>query len=325
MLWIGTRPASETHPFAKALNGGVGYAQVHAARPDDPPFRRSTWLRANPGLSHFPDLEKVIRTEAKRAKADGSRLTSFQSLRLNMGTSDVAESLLLPANTWARCEGEAEAVGPYILGLGLDLGGSYAQSAACAYWPSSGRLDAFAVFPAMPDLVERGLFDGVGPLYTECARRGELMVMGQRTTDIPALLEAALARWGTPAAVVSDRYRIVELRPHLEAVHFPKTTQLVERGQGYRDGSSDVRSFRRAMMDGHVTPVKSLLLRSSMAEARTVSDPAGNAKLAKGGEGGRRERARDDSVAAAILAVSVGQRGRAKADGNGSPTHAVVG
>ncbi len=28
LLWIGTRPASETHPFAKALGGGVGYAQV---------------------------------------------------------------------------------------------------------------------------------------------------------------------------------------------------------------------------------------------------------------------------------------------------------
>ena len=209
--------------------------------------------------------------------ADASRLASFKALRLNMGTSDVAESLLLPADTWARCEGEALPAGPYI--LGLDLGGSYAQSAASAYWPHTGRLDAFAVFPAMPDLVERGLFDGVGPLYTECARRGELMVMGQRTTDIPALLEAALARWGTPAAVVSDRYRIVELRPHLEAVHFPKTTQLVERGMGYKDGSEDVRAFRRAALDGNVTPVKSLLLRSSMAEARTISDPCACRKL----------------------------------------------
>ena len=97
-----------------------------------------------------------------------------------------------------------------------------------------------------------------------------------------------------------------------------------ERGQGYRDGGEDVRAFRRAAMDGRVTPVKSLLLRSSMAEARTISDPSGNAKLAKGGEGGRRERARDDAVAAAILAVSVGQRGRAKTNGAG-PSHAVVG
>ena len=44
-----------------------------------------------------------------------------------------------------------------------------------------------------------------------------------------------------------------------------------------------------------------------MSEAVTISDPAGNAKLAKQGEGGRRVRARDD-IAAAILAVSLGIR-----------------
>ena len=36
-----------------------------------------------------------------------------------------------------------------------------------------------------------------------------------------------------------------------------------------------------------------------------LSDPAGNSKLAKGSEGGRRLRARDDAAAAAILAVGL--------------------
>ena len=45
-----------------------------------------------------------------------------------------------------------------------------------------------------------------------------------------------------------------------------------------------------------------------MAEARTVSDPAGNAKLAKASQGGRRLRARDDAACAAILAVAEGVR-----------------
>ena len=48
-----------------------------------------------------------------------------------------------------------------------------------------------------------------------------------------------------------------------------------------------------------------------MAEARTISDPAGNAKLSKGSQGGRRVRARDDAAtaaAAAILAVAAGYR-----------------
>ena len=41
----------------------------------------------------------------------------------------------------------------------------------------------------------------------------------------------------------------------------------------------DVRAFRRACADGRVTPAPSLLQRSAIAEARTISDPAGNAKL----------------------------------------------
>jgi len=77
---------------------------------------------------------------------------------------------------------------------------------------------------------------------------------------------------------------------------------------GYADGGADVRAFRRACADGRVTPASSLLLRSAMAEARTISDPAGNAKLSKGSQGGRRLRARDDAAAAAVLAVSAGVR-----------------
>ena len=39
-----------------------------------------------------------------------------------------------------------------------------------------------------------------------------------------------------------------------------------------------------------------------------MSDPSGNEKLAKAAEGGRRVRAKDDAVAAAILAVAEGRR-----------------
>ena len=83
---------------------------------------------------------------------------------------------------------------------------------------------------------------------------------------------------------------------------------FVTRGQGFKDGSEDVRGFVAGCLDGKVRPAKSLLLRSAMAEARTVSDPAGNRKLSRKGEGGRRQLARDDAAAAAILAVAEGIR-----------------
>ena len=62
-----------------------------------------------------------------------------------------------------------------------------------------------------------------------------------------------------------------------------------------------------AVLDGQVRPRPSVLLRAAMSGARLVTDPAGNAKLVKGGEG-RKARARDDAVAAAILAVAEGRR-----------------
>lgn len=62
------------------------------------------------------------------------------------------------------------------------------------------------------------------------------------------------------------------------------------------------------MLGDVVRPAESLLLTAAMAEARVVTDPAGNAKLSKGSEGGRRVRARDDAAAAAILAVAAGHR-----------------
>ena len=139
------------------------------------------------------------------------------------------------------------------------------------------------------------------------ADRGELVVAGGHVSDVRRLLSEALTRWGKPAAVVCDRWRAAELRQHLDALRFP-TAQLVVRGQGYKDGGEDVRQFRAAVLGGHVRPADSLLLTAAMSEARVAVDRAGNAKLAKGSQRGRRQRARDDAAAAAILGVAAGFR-----------------
>ena len=304
-LALGTRPDSETHWFSKLLAGGADYAQQHAARPDDPPFQKRTWARANPSLAHLPDLESAIRREAAKARLDPAQLASFESLRLNLGTSDVERSMLLSADVWKRIEGQAERSGRPV--WGVDLGTSAAQSVVSAFWPESGRLECLAAFPNEPDLRERGLADGVGNLYSECHRRGELIQTGGAAVDIAALLRAARDAFGVPAGISADRWREAELRDSLKAVGLP-VSRLELRGMGFKDGAEDVRAFRRAALEGRITPIPALLLTAAMAEARTVSDPAGNAKLAKGTEGGRRLRARDDAAAAAILAVGMASR-----------------
>ena len=302
---LGTRPAAPEHWFAKALAGGADYAQCHAARESDPPFQVRTWRKANPSLAYMPDLEAAIRTEAGEARRDPALLAAFRALRLNLGTADTEVAVLLDPGLWAECEGEAALSGPVV--WGVDLGTSAAQSAIAAFAPETGALQCLAAFPESPSLDERGLRDGVGALYRECARRGELLTLGGRSVDIPALLRAALDRFGRPARVVADRWREAELRDALDKAGVPPAA-LEVRGMGFQDGAADVRAFRRSCADGKVTPAPSLLLRSAMAEARTVSDPAGNAKLSKGSQGGRRLRARDDAAAAAVLAVAAGVR-----------------
>ena len=307
-MWIGTRPALDEHPFQRALDGhGVGFRMCYAAPKDAAPFRLATWRRANPSLPHMPDLEAVIRQEAADARRDPGALASFRALRLNQGVADTVSSVLVDADAWRASMGlPAPGVRATEYCLGLDLGQNAAMSAASAYF-RTGELEACAVFPELPGLAERGLADGVGGLYLDMARRGELIQAGRRVSDVGALLREALRRWGRPVAIVCDRWRVAELKQHLEAVRFP-LADLVERGQGFKDGGQDVRDLRAAVLSNQVRPASNLLLTAAMVEARAVGDPAGNWKLAKHAQGGRRVLARDDAAAAAVLAVAVGRR-----------------
>ena len=320
LIALGTRPADPSHWFETMLAGGCDYAQSHHAREGDPPFQRRTWLRANPSLPIMPALERRIRKEAADAKRDPSLLAGFQALRLNTGTSDVLQSTLLDAGVWQAAEGDAERRGPFV--LGIDLGGSASMSAAAAYWPTSGRLDCFGVFPREPDLRERGLRDGCGRLYQDMFRRGELAIAGGRVADVAGLLAEVVKRWGAPAAITCDRWRVNELRDALDAARFPRCP-LIERGQGFKDGGEDVADFRTATLRGRVVPVRSLLMRSAMGECRVTMDAAGNAKIAKYGAG-KRSRGRDDAACAAVLAIAVGER-RARSAPRRPLRSAVVG
>ena len=320
LIALGTRADDDSHWFGRMLAGvGTDYAQCHAAREKDPKFHRRTWKRANPSLDFMPHLEARIRKEAAEAKQDPALMAAFCALRLNQGVADTEQQHLLDPGTWARVELDVlEPEGRYV--LGLDLGGSAAMSSAAGYWPQCGRLEAVAVFSEQPALLERGMADGVGRLYVDMHARGELFTAGQYVADVRALLAECLRRWGPPAALTADRYREAELRQTLEAMSFP-VVPLVLRGQGFVDGGQDVRAFRRAVGGGRVRPIISLLLRSAMSAARTTTDPAGNAKLAKQTQGGRRAYARDDAAAASILAVALGEKGGGASD---EPIRAVL-
>ena len=308
-IGIGTRPLEGMeHPFLDLL-AEADYVQAHQCVKDkDGDFQRRSWEKACPSLKNgaMPDLLQTVRREAARAKKNPNELASFRALRLNMGTAPVNRSHLIDPDLWRTCEvDEPERAGGYVLALDLSDGAS--MCGAAGYWPASSTMEVLAAFPRQPDLATRGARDGVGGLYQKCEKEGTLFTTPGLAVDIPALLRRVLAEWGRPSVIVADRYREKDLRQCLQQQGFPWTI-LVLRGMGFYHGAEDVRAFRRAALDGKIKARRSLLIRSALSESVTVSDPAGNEKLAKGVEGGRRKRARDDVAAAAVAAIGEGQR-----------------
>ena len=308
-IFIGTRPASDSHFFARLLEESDPsvYAQTHAAGLDDPPFAVKTWRAANPALTYgLPDIE-TLRAEARLAKRDPAELATFRSLRLNQGTSEVESRMLIDALTWREVETEGLPPREGPVAFGIDLGGTAAFSACAAYWPRSGRLEGFVSCGTDPELSQRALADGVSGVYEAMRDAGELLQLGGRVVPVGPFLAEAVKRYGHPRALVADRWRAGELEDGVRAARLalPEPTW---RGQGWRDGAQDVRAFRAAVLEGKVAAPVSLAMRSALSEAKVVADSAANEKLAKAGEGQHRRRGRDDLAAAIVLAVAEGTR-----------------
>ena len=304
LLMIGTRPADETHPFAVALQQ-ADYCQVHAAKPDEPLFQRRTWKRANPGLDHMPDLEAAIRREAKAAKQDPALLAQFKALRLNLGTHDTARDLLVTPEAWRELLAMPDAPAEGVTVWGVDLGSGQAMSAVACCW-ASGRVETLAAFGSHPPLDQRALQDGAGGLYRAAQDAGELIISDRRVPDVAALFRAAEARFGgRPARIVVDRWRLAELRDALDDTSWQAVPVIVARPriQGRLRRREGMALRRRRTPDQSRAAVR-IAHGRALAEAVTMSDPAGNEKLAKGSESGRRMRAKDDCAAAAVLATA---------------------
>jgi phage terminase large subunit-like protein len=181
------------------------------------------------------------------------------------------------------------------------------MSASAFYWPDTSRLEIYGTFPSEPSLLNRGLGDGVGDRYARMAERGELTTIGARTVPVAAWMAQEWRRieGENVAAVVADRYKMSELAEAFQKAGI--NAPVIWRGMGFKDGSEDIERFRRAVFDGAVRTTESLLMRSAIADAVCLRDPAANVKLAKA-----RSTGRIDPVAAAVLAVAEGVRRRAR-------------
>ena len=308
VIYIGTlAPAKDGWWHARIEGGSTGSTYVQVLKGKHEKWDQWTEIkRVNPLTVIAPAFRKRLLEERNAARADSRLKARFLSYRLNVPTAD-ENTLLVSAEDWRACEVDElpEASGPMV--LGVDLSSGYAMSAAAAYWPATGRLQGLCAFPSEPGLKERGERDSVADLYQRMADRQELIVTEGRTVNVGQLLHEALSEFGRPTAVVCDRWRLNELKDGLEVTGIPPGI-VITRGMGWQDGSEDVRGFQRGVKEGRIRTPVSLAARSAFNGAVTVSDPAGNLKLAKKSEGHRRQGHKDDLAAAIVLAVGTGLR-----------------
>lgn len=313
LIAIGTRPVGGDHWFARLLDSPmVGcVSRSYAAPVNVDVTDRDAWLAANPSLRFMPELRRAIATEAQQCTKNPSLLPAFSALRLNQGVHD-SDTIrrLVNVQDWKACleKGPGERQGPCV--WGVDLGGSAALSAVACYWPETGRLEVRAACGSDPDPMVRGTRDGVGDLYLRAIKQGKLRVDDGRIPNVRRLLYWTLGDVEeAPVAIVADRWRMAELQD--AAMSIPELTfiDVVARGQGFKDGAEDVRRFQDAVLTRRIRPEgRHSLLEASIAEAVIVLDPSANAKLAKHQEGKKKATARDDLVAASILAVAHARR-----------------
>ena len=166
--------------------------------------------------------------------------------------------------------------------VGYDLGSSKSMSAFTVIF-DNGRLEAWCAFPGTPSLAERGRDDSVGGLYTDMEKAGELRVYAGRITPVGEFLKDCAARIKGVRVLAAgcDRYRQAEARQSFEESQI--SWPLVFRGTGssqIADGSADVRSFQRMVLERRIYSPKTIVIPSALRESEVVRRD-NNPKLSK--------------------------------------------
>ena len=306
VVYIGTLAPSVLGWWHDLVNGGsYGSTYVQALRGD--PDKWDDWReiqRCNPLSKIDAGFRKKLRQELADARADTRLKARFLSYRLNVPSGDES-TMLLAVDDWQRVIARpvAERVGKPI--VGVDLGGGRAFSAAVAIW-RTGRVEALAVAPGIPDISELEIRDRVPRgTYQTLIDDGTLTVAhGLRVQPPRQLVEMILADWGSPARIICDRFRESELRDATKGIN------IESRITRWSEAAADIRALRKLCADGpfSVSELSRGLIASGLSVATVKSDDQGNTRLVKS----KNNTARDDVPAAWLLAAGAYSRAMSK-------------
>ena len=319
VLLIGTLSPSISGWWHDIIDAGSNSTTFVMALKGDPAKwdRWSEIRRCNPLTAISAPFRKKLIQERDEARKDTRLKGRFLSYRLNCPSADESSVLLTVADYESMVKRPVpERIGRPV--VGVDLGGSRAWSAALALY-RNGRIECRAVAPGIPSLSAQEDRDRVSKgTYQKLADEGVLVcATGLRVPTPTQLVSLIQSTWGRPASVISDRFRLDELRDT------GISCRVVPRITRWSEASFDIRSLRAKVKDGPfaVAECSRSLLEASLAVAVVKSDDQGSVRLVKRTSNNE---ARDDVAAAFTLAAGAYARSVERTPEVGKPLHMVV-
>ena len=307
-LYIGTIAPSRAGWWADMVTAREQPPDRHITLLQGDPKRWKEWReirRCNPLTAVSEEFRRKLLRERDEALRDPGAKARFLSYRLNLPTADESE-VLLTVEDWQRvC---ARPVPPPFGRplVAVDLGGGRSWSAAVAIW-ESGRAEALAVAPGLPDLGEQERRDRVDAgTYRALAEAGLLRVAeGLRVQPPGELWRAVLDAWGRPVRLLCDRFRAPELADAVSGA-----VPIEARVSRWSEAAADVRALRKLAADGPLSceAESRAIVAHSLGRATVKSDEQGSTRLVKP----KNNESRDDVAAALLLAAGAWKRANAR-------------
>lgn len=329
-LLLSTQAPNDQHFFsqqvdrAKKINDGsvvdpsfAGFVftvpEVDENGDDIDPYEEKYWYLANPGLGSICGIED-LRDWARKARDLPALQNKFENLKLNRRVSETSAFVTRSAWELNNVAYDFEALKGHDCTLGLDLSETTDLTALCVLFePMEMEVDGeiqlrrpVLMYYWIPGdgLLERSRVDHVP--YDVWAREKHIDVASRKVVDYGLVADKIVELMDTYEVIALgfDRWRMKWLRKELakRGLDWYSAEEekefLVEIGQGYKDQSRSVEVLEQLIVEGKLAHAGNPVLRWNVANAVTISDPAGNRKFEKSKSYGR-----IDGVVALALAA----------------------
>ncbi len=286
--------------FAEILDNDATVKRVYAAPEGCAIDDQAGWHAANPGIAAGIKSLAYMGQECNRIRGAPADEPSFRAWDLNQNLDPSREMICSPDDL-RKCFADDPPPREGRCFLGFDFGEATSSTAACAIWPSTGRLETWQAFGDVPPLIERQRRDSAP--YVAMAARGELKLYPGRIVPLAAFLadlqnDLAGCRVASGGA---DSFKDSEVKDFLDraSVRWPIEFRRVGAG---KDGGADVRAFQRLVHQRKFAMAENLSLATAISKSTLRRDGNGNPAIDRANARGR-----IDVLSAAVIAAGLAE------------------